>query len=252
MTDIYRTQMMEAITTWMRNLRENYPGWRVSIRKNIIATLYYDDDVYLSLAKKETSAFTFPAEIEKQRVVVLRYLQLDLTVKALKECEFYFRRYPFRGLPVTHSAHISNICEMYFSRCYQIKENIREYFETVKDVVSVSSSDAGPRNIVEDFTGDLIREYKKIFDNELRARNSIHHHERFEDIEISRISLKEILHENFDSRIEQQIRSNEYRKAVRYWVRNVHRGGKNMDLLLEGIARFTLEYCQFLADVKKN
>ena len=252
MTDIYQIQMTEAIAAWMRNLMENHPDWIASIRNGLTTTLYHDDDMYLNLTEKDASAFTFPIEIEQQHVVVTRYLTLYFTVKALKDCEFYFRRYPFRGLPVTRNEHISNICEMYFSRCYQIKENIKKYFEAVKDVAPVSSSDAIAGDVVVNFSGNLIREYKKIFNNELRTRNSIHHRERFENIEISRISIKELCRESFGSKTEQQIRSNEYRKAVRSWVQRVRHSGIEMDSFLERIAAFTLEYCQFLTDVKKN
>jgi hypothetical protein len=104
-------------------------------------------------------AFTFPPEIEKQHAVVYQYIGLQQTVETLKECEYYFRRYPFRGLPVSRASHITNVCEMYFGRFYEFKERLKKYFEAVKAVSPNHNLDIGK----------FIRQYEKIFDDELNT-----------------------------------------------------------------------------------
>ena len=252
MADDYRTQMRGALCQWLKDIAGNYPDWRDSNRKRIQRTLHFDS-INPDLIGEEEPDFIFPSEVEKQRAVALGYLKLHLTIEALKKCEFYFRRYPFRGLPVTRSEHISNICEMYFSRFYQFKANLKTYFRAIKNLMSTHASGTMTEDAVEFFAKLSIKAYEKRFEQELRARNLVHHHERFEDIEISRIALKEITYGEISTTAGQRrIQSEEYREAIKFWVKHVRNSGVEMDALLEQIAAFTLEDCQFLSDVRKN
>ena len=245
MIDVYRTQMMEAICKWMNDLRD-YPGWREWNRGKIWRIWSYDA-MDSGQIPRHDSQFTFSDEVAEQHSVIMRYLELLRIIDALKECEFYFRRYPFRDLPVTRSNHLINICEMYFSRCYQFKERLKEYFEAVNNVVSTKDVDT-----VKNFATNLFKVYDKEFKEELKARNIIHHNERFEDIEIDRIALREVLSGTVEFDIEQQEQLNEYRKATRYWVRQVQVSGIKMDACLECLAELTLECCKFLSDTEKD
>lgn len=252
MANNYRTQMREVISEWLKDIAGDYPDWRDSNRKRIRHTLHFDS-INPDLIGEEEPDFVFPSEIEKQQAVVRGYLKLHLTIEALKNCEFYFRRYPFRGLPVTRSDHITNICEMYFSRFYQFKAYLKTYFRAMKDLMPTHATDATTENAVESFAKLSIKVYEKRFEQELKARNLVHHHERFEDIEISRIALKEITYgEISTTKGQRRIQSEEYRRAVKSWVEYVRNSSMEMDAFLEQIAKFTLEDCQFLSDVGKN
>src|SRR6059058_2976639 len=112
----YRTIMLDAAVQWIGWLDE-YPGWKDWNRARLSRTLY-DDDL-LPDVDEEQHGFVFSPVVERQHAVVFQYLCLQQTTTALKDCEYYFRRFPFHDLPVTHSDHITNICEMYFGRFYE-------------------------------------------------------------------------------------------------------------------------------------
>jgi hypothetical protein len=132
---------------------DDYPGWREWRRKRIGHTLHFDDQFPADFEKFEDE-FKFSDEVEKQHAVVIQYLGLVDAVSSLKDCEYYFRRYPFRGLPVTRDSHITNVCEMFFGRFYEIKERLKEYFNAVSAVAPRHSLGIGP----------FIKAYEKEFD----------------------------------------------------------------------------------------
>jgi hypothetical protein len=117
------------------------------------------DDLGLS-PDRTPEMFEFPIAIARQHDVVTLYLQLMDNVLSVKSCECYFRRYPFRGLPVSRHEHLSNVCEMFFGCIYQCKERLKKY--------SYAIAAASPRNRL-DF-GTFIKSFSKEFDQELRAR----------------------------------------------------------------------------------
>lgn len=237
--------MTEAIQGWIRGL-EDYPGWKEWNKRKFRHTLFFDS-IGSSQTEEDEREFTFSEEVEKQRLVIMGYLELNINIDSLKECEYYFRRYPFRDLPVTRSNHITNICEMYFSRCYQFKQRLKEYFRAVVDVAPTHAV-----SVVKDAATDLFKTFDKEFKKELKARNRTHHHERFSEIEIARIALKEMLAETPENLIEQEEQLHEYRKAIKYWVQQVRASGVRMDTYLEHVAALTLGCCEFLSDVGKT
>jgi len=225
--------MSNAIRAWIINL-ENYPGWKEWKRKQIGHTLHFDDPFP---SGKHEVGFRFSDEVEKQHAIVLQYLGLQEAISLLKECEFYFRRYPFHGLPVTRHNHITNVCEMYFGRFYQFKERLKNYFKAVKAFA--------PEHRIE--IGAFIRTFEKVFDQELRARNGVHHRRRFEDIAIDRVFLTESFSASDDDRGGKRQRLSAYRKLASEWAQSVRRRGTMMDEFLEAIAGATLTNCSFLS-----
>lgn len=217
----------------MSNL-ENEPGWKEWRRKRIARTLYFDDP--FQLEDQLTGDFFFSDAIEKQHAVVIQYLGLAQKIHSLKECEYYFRRYPFRGLPVSRQGHITNVCEMYFSRFYEFKDRMKRYFEAIKVIEPDHGLDIGK----------FIKHFEKIFYEELRTRNGVHHGGRYEDIDIDRIFLTEIMSLNDNNKGWNHEHTVAYRKSVSKWVQRVRNRGAKMDTFLEAIARATLATCTFL------
>jgi hypothetical protein len=211
------------------------PGWKEWQRKRIIRTLDFDDP-FLHQTQHIEREFVFSNTIEKQHAVVIQYLGLQQTLYSLKECEYYFRRFPFRGLPITRYDHVRNVCEMYFGRFYELKERIKKYFNAIKQI----NPDHGL-----DF-GRFIKKFEREFDQELRARNSVNHHRRFEEIGIERIMLVESILQNRDSIAWRRQHLRFYRKAVGEWVQRVRAHGSQLDEFLEAIAEATLSACTFL------
>ena len=174
----HRDRMQVSTRSFMLKLEE-YPGWRDWNRGKFGRTLHFDDEFWRD--NKGPDEFRFDPETEKQHAVVMRYFVLLQTSHELRDLEFYFRRFPYKGTPITRYAHLSNICELYFGRFYQYKERLKELFDAVKVAVPNHRLDVGK----------LIRLFDKEFDAEMRERHSVHHHERFEDIEISRLFIVE-------------------------------------------------------------
>ena len=133
--------MSAAIQAWMIDLN-NYPGWRAWKRQQLGHTLYFDDPIPWRADKIETE-FKFSDELQKQHDIIMQYLGLEEAIQSLKECQFYFRRYPFRGLPVSRHSHITNICEMYFSRFYELKERLKKYLNCVGSISSKKCPEIG-------------------------------------------------------------------------------------------------------------
>lgn len=227
-----RDRMQAAMQGWLIGLND-YPGWREWKRKQIRHTLYFDDPL-LTSTEAPWDAFVFSEEIEKQHAIILQYLGLEESIDLLKECEFYFRRYPFRGLPVTRHSHITNVCEMYFGRFYEFKERLRKYLNAMKKVVPKQQLDVGA----------IVKLFDKAFDQELRARHSVQHHCRFEDIAIDRVYLTGCTSHGNDARRREHVTA--YRKLANEWARRARRRGTALDEFLEVVAGVTLANCGFL------
>jgi hypothetical protein len=184
--------------------------------------------------------FKFSEEVTKQHAVIYGYLRLSETINALKECEYYFRRYPFHGLPVSRHSHITNVCEMYFGRFYEFRERLKKYLNAVKMLAPAGSFDVGA----------YINSFDRAFDQELRARHSVHHDSRFDDIAIDRVFLTDVMS---TSRTEDKGWKTEhlaaYRKLANEWARRVRRRSQSMEEFLEAVAGATLSNCSFLSDL---
>jgi hypothetical protein len=235
MSETQRDRMTSAIAAWISRL-ETHPGWKEWKRQQFAHTLHFDETRWPLLDELENE-FKFSEVVEGEHAVVIKYLALHETVRSLKDCEFYFRRYPFRGLPVTRHSHITNVCEMYFGRFYEFKERLKNYFDAIDSAVPEHGLDFG----------GFVKLFERTFDQELRARNYIHHHSRFEDLAIDRVFLTDSISMGLDEGGWRQAHFVAYRKFTREWAQRVVRRGEKMDEFLEAIARATLSSCRFLS-----
>jgi len=242
-------RMWEGIREFMLAL-EALPGWREWRRKKLEYTLHFDDPDVVSPREEMAEEFCFTEDIEKQHAVIMGFLALSEGIGALKECEHYFRRYPFRGLPVSKHRHFVNICEMYVSRFYEIRERVRNVLDAVNVMIA-------PKKLE---VGKFLKTFDKIFEQEIRARHCIHHRERFDDVAINRMFLAQV----FAVRGEESLalrgvdtglvptHHGEYRKLTHEWVRRVRRRGKLMDDVLETVAKAIVENCDFVASKEED
>ena len=228
-----KESISQAIRDWMLKLEE-YPGWREWKKLHIGYTLWFDDEFLPP--KNLVGEFTFPPELDRERVVVMLYMELLSTANALRDVEWYFRRYPFSRAPITRESHLRYCCEMYFGRFYQFKERIKKLSKAVKF--------AAPSNRL-DF-GKFIKEFDKEFENEIRARNGIHHHEAFDDVAISRIALLEITDSSDRNEFQRHAYQSHYRKTSKKWATRTRRRAEDLDLFVEAVAAALLKVCPFL------
>lgn len=234
-----RDRLMEVLVAWMGNL-DAYPGWREWKRKHVSHTLHFDDDLYRP--EKPEPEFVFSADISKQHAVALQYLGLLESVKLLKECEYYFRRFPFRGLPVSHHTHLTNACEMYFNRFYEFRERCKKYCEALNLAARGRRLDVGA----------VIKLFDKTFERELRKRHSTHHRERFSDVAIDRLLLTQTMSETNPAGGWDREHTIAYRKLAREWALRVRQRGEELDVFLEGIALVTLQSGAFPNPIESN
>lgn len=231
---VHIREMLSAISLWMVDLEE-YPGWREWNHQKVKKTLF-SGDLPEGDVREGPDQFLFSEELELQHGVVFQFLGLHKTLDSLKACEYYFRRYPFRGLPVSHFDHLTNVCEMYFGRFYEFRERLKNYLNALDAALPDRKIDIGK----------FIKRFDKSFDQELRARNSVHHHQRFADLAIDRVFLADTLSAQNADAVWLAERNAMYRAFTREWVDRVRRRSSAVDEFLEATARATLKFCDFL------
>ena len=219
--DTYRNRMSIATREWTREFHERNPIWKEYIREKLSNILLETTD----FEKKGTLS----QETENQRALVVGYITLSVMIEDIQKCEYYLRRFPFRGLPVDRSSHVTNICEMYFNKCYQFKDRFKKYLNTLK--AQVPGLEVGP----------VIKKYNQIFKQELKTRNTIHHKERFSDLTIEKIFLNERI------LTDQAIGDYEYRRATRFWILEIQSTVLILNQIVEAVAEITIKRVSFLS-----
>ena len=234
-------RMFAATGIWMKKL-DDVPGWQAWNRQKLHATLAVDDP-WPGDEKIQLNHFRLPDPIDREHAVVMSYYGLVTSLSSLRDCEYYFRRYPFRGLPVNHHDHLRYTCEMYFGRFYEFSERMK--------VASAAVHAALPGTTVP--FGDLIKHFAKRFKPELKERNSVHHNDRFEDIRIDNIGIIFMAAAGKDEPLHLKRRmQNSYREATREWAERVRRRSKDVEQYLEAVATLMLGHCAFLGVVPRG
>lgn len=228
-----KEQISSAIRDWLHKLQE-YPGWREWKGSQIGYTLNFDDE--FMPPEKHVEEFMFSPEMEMEHAVVTSYMELLSTANALHDVEWYFRRYPFSRTPVTRESHLRYCCEMYFSRFYQFRERLKVLSKAVKSAVPDHGLDFGK----------FIKTFDKEFDQEIRARHGVHHHEAFDDVAISRITLLELTKPSDDREPRKQAYQSHYRKTANEWASRTKRRSKILDEFVVAVADALLRACPFL------
>ncbi|PMS38299.1 hypothetical protein C0Z20_04715 [Trinickia symbiotica] len=227
---------MYATGAFIRKL-DAVPGWHEARVANLMVAM--DLDGMLSGPSDKPGPIALPPEIDREHAVVTRYLELYDLVLSVKTCEYYFRRYPFNGLPVSRHDHLSNACELYFNRIYQFKERLKNLVDAVDALVPKHGMQFGP----------FIKQFAKEFDLEIRARNQIHHFEKFRDLDIERVFLTgmhDTVYPNKGWKDEQRAY---YRKVTKEWAQRIRARGALLDAFLEAVAEALLRGCPFLAEM---
>lgn len=227
-------ELMDAIGIWTQAL-DGYPGFREWQRKKVGAALSLVEGVPL-YNDKSPQEFQFTDEIGRQHEAIVSYLSLFSSFYALQQCEFYFRRYPFTGFPVSKADHLRNICEMYFNRFYEFRERLKRCLNAVDRTAECRIN-----------TGGILKQFSKEFSLELKARNHIHHHDRFDDATIEGIGLAHIMGRLDDvgpSWRNEARRS--YRRFSAEWAARVKRRSERVEAYVQAVAEAMLTMCPYL------
>ena len=229
-----QSELVDAISIWIKAL-DRYPGFREWQTKKVGAVLSLVEGIPLG-DDAFSEEFIFTAEIGRQHEAIMAYLSLAQSFYALQQCEFYFRRYPFADLPVSKEDHIRNICEMYFNRFYEFKERLKRCLNAVDATIDGTIH-----------TGSVLKTFAKDFDQELRARNSIHHHDRFDDGAIQGIGVALMM--AYSDKVGpgwRDVASRGYRRSSAEWAARVRRRSKMVETYLEAVAGVMLKTCPYL------
>ena len=95
-------------------------------------------------------------------------------------------------------------------------------------------------------TGKLIKQYDKRFKNELKERNLLNHHTKFNDIELNRFNLVTTMEEAQLPLPFGDSSHAEYRRICRGWIKTVRSRSAVAQMFLVKISEFLLETCDFL------
>lgn len=234
-----KERISHAIVGWMHKIQE-YPGWQEWKQSQVGYTLNFDDE--FMPADKFSEEFKFSPEIERERAVATSYLELLSTANALHDVEWYFRRYPFSRAPVSRESHLRYCCEMYFGRFYQFRERLKKLSKAVEGAAPDHGLDFGK----------FIKAFDKEFDQEIKARHSVHHHEAFDEVAISKIALLELTGFSDDSDLRKRAFQSQYRKTAKDWASRARCRSKALDKYVEAVADGLLNACPFLVAAKNE
>ena len=230
-------RLQTATGKWLIKLNQ-VPGWN-EWKHDVVGHTLWIDDRWPGFEKSMTD-FALPAYIDREHAVVTTYYALLSTLGSLRDCEYYFRRYPFTGMPIPKYEHLRYICEMYFGRFYEFRSRLKECFKAIVAILQPSQRLNA---------GELIKAFDKDFDQELRERNKIHHHNRFEDIGIDNLFLTAIASTENQAGSGWRKRNDvAYRRVSKEWAARVVTRSTRIEVYLDTVAQFILENCKFLQE----
>jgi hypothetical protein len=174
------------------------------------------------------AAVRYPEKTARQSLedeLIGGMLALHLMIISLEECEYYFKKYPFKGIGISRADHLRNICEMYFDRVVQFKDRL-------KTTMNVANK-LGPDNPMP--VGKMLKIFEKSFGWEIRRRNFTHHHGRFSNQAIEKLSLVNLLshHPEMHQMIPETFT---YRQEVKEWIQRLKLSAGKLYQILEWVS----------------
>lgn len=233
---------INLISDFIKNRVLDYPGyaeWRRS-KMNIVLRWNEESGLPNNIAIED---FEFDTDFLRHYEAVHSWLRLHTTTSAAKDCEFYFRRYPFHNLPITHEAHLRYICEMWFSRIYEYKERLKTCLNSLNAVLPGPKLDAGA----------LIKSFSQEFEAEIKERNKLHHHRQFDDIMLSKIGITYLMSQSIGDANHDLLRQvwrlehkAAYREAQKEWSERAKKRGQRLDAYTGAVGDFMVQNMSWL------
>jgi len=232
-------QLQDRISAWLMELLE-FPGYREWKNEQIVRTLL--EGHLLNIDQAPFPDFEFPKEIEQYIDIVQGYHAILSTLFNVRECEFYFKKYPFAGRNVSREAHLRTCCELFLSRVYQFRERLLRQLKRLDRRTK-------PKGIP-------VRQIQQAFDerfgNYLAERNKVHHEEEYTDVQLKAIGIGDLLSIADDSPHWFKIPQGNYLKIRREWVKKVETAATHLDIFVGLVAVLMLKRCDFLPKSRKS
>lgn len=170
----------------------------------------------------------------------MSFLQLCESASVLDQCEYYFKRYDFGGRTISRQDHARNMCEFYLGNIYTLRSRLKKFLNNLVQVCPEVNINVGA----------TIKSFDKVFDQELRMRNRVTHHEPFSDLAIERISLTRLLagNQTFKKAGVEELHLRTYRDFMKSWSQRTRIRSDIVHKLLDEIAKTLVERASFLAE----
>ncbi len=226
-----RAEIWSRITPWLNQLLD-YPGFREWKTESMGQKLAYA--ALPNHVIEPLEDFEFSQEILQQHHLISGYMQIMSAASDCRATQYYFRRYPFRGLPVGRAEHLRTCCELYYSRVYQFNERLETLLKRLARRTKPKGFDAD----------GVMKQFREHLAVELDARNRIHHEKEYSDFEIESIGTSDLLDQagaEFPT-----ISHNGFHKISRRWQARVRSTSDKLDLWVGCAAVLMLARCPFL------
>lgn len=219
------------VSGWLTLLLD-YPGFREwkseVVRRHMTFTLIPQAPV------EPLEDFRFDADTLRQHDIVAGYVRLTRAAIDCRSTQHYFRRYPFRGLPIGRDEHLRTCAELYYSRVYQFRERLFRLLTWIERRTSPKGLDV--KALREAFDGQMRAE--------LDARHRIHHEEAYSDFELDALGQTDLL-ADFDDGWP-RMSDADYHRIARQWRKRVEASADRLDLWVGVVAALMLVRCRFL------
>ena len=219
------------VSGWLTRLLD-YPGFREwkneVVRRHMAFTLIPQAWV------EPFENFRFDADTLRQHEIVAGYVRLTKAAIDCRSAQHYFRRYPFRGLPIGRDEHLRTCAELYYSRVYQFRERLFRLLTWIERRTT-------PKGL-------NVKALKVTFDEQLREeldeRHRIHHEEAYSDFELDALGQTDLLATIDDGW--PRMSDAGYHRIARQWRKRVVASADKLDFWVGVAAVLILVRCRFL------
>ena len=184
--------------------------------------IVYGINISENLAAPENDEQISQDNTMKYRVATC-FLELEQTFLRIRNFDVYLRRYPFAGTPITRVDHLRIGVEAYLNEIYILRCRIKNLLNALQDALS------GGTKIERLWRA--FREVDSSLKSILKARHRNVHHKRFDDEDLSMLTLFEILsvdNERFRRQFDLIYKPTRYR-----WIKIVRRNAEHLTVVLE-------------------
>ena len=120
------------------------------------------------------------------------YIEIDASVKTLRDIEVYISSFPYRNKNITKPRHLRYHIESYFNEIYILKERLNAYLTVVGRCFK---GDQRQPSILKT-TKPIFQSVKKTLENVVNTRGKHVHQSRFDHKDLDRLETMELLVSN--------------------------------------------------------
>lgn len=226
-----KEELFSRISAWLTRLLD-YPGFREW--KDEAARRQITFAILPHLPVESFNDFEFDQQTIRQHDIVTSYMRLMGAANDCRMVQYYFRRFPFRSLPVGREEHVRTCCELYYSRIYQFEQRL-------KAALTLIERRTIPKGLKLDHLRRAFREQLKA---ELDERNQIHHQAAYSDFEIEALGVTDLLSSASDNY--PRMAATHYRRLTQQWGVRVKATAETLDFWVGVVAVLLLARCPFL------